>query len=303
MRLAGDEQHAQAVAHGRNRQHGDIVARRQLARALGDFKFDHCLARMIERHVEASLDADRHRLAQDFLAADPQGDHRGRRIAEQRLIGAEVVDPEGDAGRLTDDAVARGVDQHDLAVGFVRRARCQKMHGRFNIERARGVGGVGRLAVGDDKDAGKALARRIGKGLAQRIHGAGFIGAAKGQRIGLDAERFDALAQLFCGVGRDGVAVVEGLAGAFINQNEREVVQRRRLRFASHRIGEERQHYGDGQRARNAAFPVAHEAEQSQRRADGASGEQRPLRQQRIEHDIRQCVHRPRRSSRIGVCT
>ena len=147
---------------------------------------------------------------------------------------------------MADDAVARRFQDLDAAVELVGRAGEQRVHGRVEAERRGGGRHVVHFAVGQQDDAGEPVGRGIGERLVeigeQMRAGRGGIARERG-RHPLDGEVGDLL-ELGLEVGLDGgglrLAVAECLAGALIDDDDRDVGEALALLFAQRRIGERR---------------------------------------------------------------
>ena len=174
MRLAGDEQHAQLVAHAVDRDDRAVVDRRQFAFHRRGFDLDDIGAGMRDRDLHAHILSRRDVAAVDLLAVAAHGD------AHRTARGALILDAEGDHLRLPDNAEARRRGQHHAAVALVGLSGDQRMNRRGEAER----GGVGRhvmhAAVGDEEGAGDAVRRHVGEDGAERIEQARAVGLAVG---------------------------------------------------------------------------------------------------------------------------
>ncbi len=115
MRLAGNQQHPELVAHALDVDDGAIAVGGDFAFDRRDFELDHVRARMVDRrlHVDplANLGVDR----RDRLAVAPH-----RELDRLAVVGA-VEDAGFDDLILADDAVTRRLDQFDtpLPLAFV----------------------------------------------------------------------------------------------------------------------------------------------------------------------------------------
>ncbi len=186
MRLAGDQQHAQLVAHAVDGDHRAVVHRRQLALERRGFDLDDVLARM--RHI----DIDRHGLAAQHGALvdglPVTAHHDLRALAGDALI----VEPVGDLLRLADDAEAWRGDDGDAAVALVLAAGDQRMHRRAEAERRHIRRNVVHTPVGDQEGAGDAVGRHVRQRGGQRREQPRAVGLAVGL-AGLDHAHLEAL--------------------------------------------------------------------------------------------------------------
>ena len=105
MRLAGDQQHAQLVAHAVDRDHGAVVDCGQFAGERRRFDLDDVRPAMRDRNIDVAATPDRDSARFDDVA-----------VAAHRHLGgaffrALILDPIGDGLRLADDAEARRGDE------------------------------------------------------------------------------------------------------------------------------------------------------------------------------------------------
>ena len=126
MRLAGDQQHAQPVAHAVDLDHRAIVDRGDLAGERRRRQFHHGGTGAGDRQFDPLLGADRHVL-----------DARRLAIAAHRQVGrsdgvrhAEILDGNAQRDRLADDAVTRRLDDAQAAVGLLALRRDQHIERR-----------------------------------------------------------------------------------------------------------------------------------------------------------------------------
>ncbi len=310
MRLARDEQHAEAVAHAVDHHGSAVVLQRLLGRACGRFELDDVLAAMSDGHADGRVLADGCWPIAARLTVDA---HRDLRIAAGRA--AEIIDAEGDLRFAADDVVAGRANDGELAVPFAGGAGHEHMERRTEMERAR-IGRIVDFAVGDDDRARDAIGRRVGQGRVQRGEQRGAAGLRARIRAGehfgfanLDVQGFELLAiggNRLVGVG---AARADLHALGAVDDKGDNVRQPLAGLMQDQRIGERQKHDHEGDHARPGAMgaPVDGEGEDDQ----GERGERRhqPKRDMRCERDAEgEKIHRfrsylPRRSSRAGTWT
>ena len=160
VRLAGDQQHAQVLAHALGRHHHAVVGGGELARRRLQLDLDDVLAGVRERHLDrhGAADLGGARLVGAAFAADLEGDPVAGAALAAGLDHARL-----DVARRADDAVARRLQHLDAAVELVGLAGQQRVHGSVEAQRLRRLGHVVHLAVGDHDDAGQPVGRRVGE--------------------------------------------------------------------------------------------------------------------------------------------
>ena len=170
MRLAGDQQYPELVAHALDVDHGAIAVGGDLAFDRRNFELDHVRAGMVDRrlHIDplSDLGVDR----RNRLAVSPH-----RELDRFAVVGA-VEDARFDDLILADDAVARRLNQLDTPLPLAFVAGDQRMQRRVEAKRGRGLRNVVRVAVGDDDRAADPLGRRIGERAAQSSEKFGSLG-------------------------------------------------------------------------------------------------------------------------------
>ncbi len=249
MRLAGDQQHAQLVAHAVDRDHGAVVDRREFVLQRRGFDLDDVRPGMRDRDLHPHIGVGGDVAGLDLLAVAPHRDARGR--------GADalILDPEGDGLLLADNAEARRRGQHHAAVALVGTSGDQRMQRRVEAER----GGVGRhvmhAAVGDQEGAGDPVRRHVGERGAERREQPRAVGLAVGDagfdhahvEIGNAAEPLVQRGARFLGLFG---ALAEILARALVDHDDDHRGDRIAILAREGRIGE-RQHE-QGKRGRRA---------------------------------------------------
>ena len=158
MRLAGDEQHAQLVAHAVDRDDGAVVDRREFAVERRSFDLDDVRAGMRDRHADTDARAGAHVAALDHFAVAAHGDLRRRRRAApwSSTRKAMVCD-------------CPTMPKRGAVVSTTRRSRSfasagdQRMQRRRKAERGGVRGHVMNAAVGDEDRAGDAIRRHVGQ--------------------------------------------------------------------------------------------------------------------------------------------
>ncbi len=156
MRLTGNQQHAQAVAHAVDLDHGAVVDGGDLALERIGRHFDHGRAGTRDRDVDRLLDTDRHALHPHRLTVAPDGEAGG----SGRMRRAEILDGDTYCRGLADDAVARCLDHPEPAIGLFALRRDQ------HVERCTarlGIRDVVHLSVGYGDGAGQPRPRNVGQ--------------------------------------------------------------------------------------------------------------------------------------------
>ena len=162
IRLAGDQQHAQLVAHAVDGDHRAIVDGGELAGERRRFDLDDVGAAMRDRDIDALRGADRHRAGFHDLAVAADRHHGAA------LAGALILDLIGDGLRLADNAEARRGDQRHAAVAFILVAGNERMNRRREAERAGFGRHVVHAPVGNHNRAGDAVGGNVGERRAKR---------------------------------------------------------------------------------------------------------------------------------------
>ena len=117
IRFAGDQKHAQLVAHAVDVDDGAVVDRRQLAGERRRFDLDDIRPAVRDRDIDTLRRADRNRARFHDLAVAADRHQRAP------LVGALILHLIGDGLGLADDAEARRGNQGDPAVPLVPHAR------------------------------------------------------------------------------------------------------------------------------------------------------------------------------------
>ncbi len=161
MRFAGDEQHAQLVAHAVDVDHGAVAVGRKFPLDWGDLELDHVDAGVFDRrlHLDPLAGLGAHRGDRLAVAAYSEADRRARTGA--------VDDARDDRLVLADDAIARRLDQLDPPLALALMAGDQGVQRRIEPKRGGGAGNVVDVAVGDHDRAADPLERRVGERVAQ----------------------------------------------------------------------------------------------------------------------------------------
>ena len=157
MRLAGDQQHPELVAHALDVDHGAIAVGGDFAFDRRDFELNHVRARMVDRrlHIDPlpDLGVDR----RDRFAVAPH-----RELDRLAVVGA-VKNAGFDDLIFADNAVARRLNELDTPLPLAFVTGDQRMQRRVEAKRSRGLRNVVRVAVGDDDRAADPVGRRIGE--------------------------------------------------------------------------------------------------------------------------------------------
>ena len=151
MRLAGDQEHPQLVAHPVDCNHRTVVDRRQLVLERGRLDLDDVRPGVLDIDVDVDGLTTQHRALVDRFA-----------VAAHRDLGALaadalIVEPVGDGLDLSDDAETGCCNNRDATIAFVLATGDQGMHRGLKSKR-RGVrGDVMHPPVGDQESAGDAI--------------------------------------------------------------------------------------------------------------------------------------------------
>ena len=131
MRLAGDQQHPQLVAHALDVDDGAIAVGGELVFDRRDFQFDHVRPGMVDRRLDIDPLADLGVDLGDRLAVAPH-----RELDRLAVVGA-VEDAGDDDLILADDAVPRRLDQFDAALTLALMAGDERVQRSVEAERSR----------------------------------------------------------------------------------------------------------------------------------------------------------------------
>jgi hypothetical protein len=301
MRLAGDEQHAQMLAHDVDLGDRNVVLQRQLAFRGFHLQLDDGAARMGERQVDGQVLAHRHTVAGHLRAVYPQTHGDRRTVGKLGIDNAEIQ-----ALQLVQDGETRSPVQHDAAIPLALLAGDQGMDRCGEAEGSGVRRHVGNNAVGDQDGAGHLLGRHV----VDQLGEGGEQGRAVAVRLldGAHLAHFEAaqgrqslLHGGGCLLGLRG-AVAEPLAGAFVHNEGDDPRQALAFLALQHRVGERQNQQGGGDQAQHRAahaLPGEHQHDKKQQAAkpgddfpgqDGVEGK-------------RQTGHWPSLSSRAGTCT
>ena len=300
--LAGDDQHAQAVAHAADLEGGAVVQGGELARAGGGLDLDHRVAGLVQGEGDlGQLAGGDGELAHD-LAVLTDGD---RHAGCGGGLAGNVVDAQLDHLRLADHAEAGRLQDGELAVALLGPAGEQHVQGCRQVEGGRVGGRVVGLAVGQRHHRTQPRAVALGQPLLEPGEQAAALAALAVERqlAQLDAGHpLDPLAQRGLGLGQLGRAVGQALAGRAVAEHQDEIVEGCALLAAQDRVGEKQEEESqEGGAPGGAARPAP---EGQSHHEDGGCGQEpdQPPGQMRGE-DEAGGAHWPRRSSSAGTWT
>ena len=126
MRLAGDQQHAEPVAHAVDLDRGAVVQGGNLAGQRIDRQFHQCRAGAGDRDFQALFAAGRD--GQDAFRLPVAAEREPGRAG--RMGGAQILDYEAQRDRLADKAVGGRFHDAQPAVGFLVGGRNQHVQWR-----------------------------------------------------------------------------------------------------------------------------------------------------------------------------
>ena len=271
MRLAGDQQHAQLVAHAVDGDDGLVVDRGQLARQRRHFELEDVLAGVVDRDRDVEPLADAGVVARERLAVALDRDRR--RLAV--VVAVEHAHADGLA--LADDAEARRLDQFEPPVALALVAGDERVQRRVEAERVDLGGDVVDDAVGDEDGAADALGRHVGERVAQRANSSVPLLSASSRglsmKCGLDiAHRGELLDDRGArGLGLRG-ALADAVGAGAVDDDGDDVLQRPPVLALQRGIGErEQQQRGDG--GAHEAPRAGASRRSARRRATAASAE------------------------------
>ena len=122
MRLAGDQEHPQLVAHPVDRNHGAVVDRRQLVLERGSLDLDDVRPGVLDIDVDVDgLTAQHGAFVDRFAVAAHR--HLGALAAD-----ALIIEPVGDGLNLSDDAETGCCGNRDATIAFVLASGNQGVH-------------------------------------------------------------------------------------------------------------------------------------------------------------------------------
>ena len=299
MRLARDEQHAQAVAHA---VHGDdrgVVAVGQLAFERRGGELDHVLSAVGQCDRHGQLAARGHLNHFRLAAVD-----RDRQVDQPAFVRVpHVVDAQPDLLFLVQNAERRGVGDHQPPVPILFPAGHEQMQRGGQV--GRGFKIV-QAAVRDQDHSGDAVARHFGQRLGQGGH------EERAAIVFAVAHPRDAQFQTFRRRNAGGERVQrrlgllrpvrQALRGAFVHDGEHDVTLGRAFFHLKRRPREREQERRRAQHPKRPALEPAPDGEDQDRGDDPAGDpEDRPV-EGRVEDDGRG-VHWPSLSSRAGTWT
>ena len=258
IRLAGNQKHAQFVAHTIDVDDGAVVDRRKLSGERRGLDFDDVRAAVRDGDVDALRRADRHSPRFHDVAVTA---HRYRRGS---LLGALILDLVGDGLRLANDAEARRGDQRDAAIALVLVTGDERMNGCGKAERAGVRGHIVHAAVGDHDGAGDAIGGHVGERRPERGEQSCAVGLAV-RLPGLDhahvepgdtAQPPDNGGARFFGLPR---AVAKILARAFVDHHDGDRAEGVAILARQRRVGERQRDERKPQRADRRAAAARYE--------------------------------------------
>jgi hypothetical protein len=301
VRLTGDQQDAQPVAHAIDEEYLPVVERGDLIRRGLGLDFEHGLAGALEleRHPLHGPRRQTDALAHLAVLLERHGDRlvaRGRR---------QLLHAQRQFLRLVNHGVTGHLFDQQATVLLAGRAGQQQMDRRIDAEALQARRHVVHLAVRQDHHPGQARAVDLGEAGRERFEQPRPALAAldRGLHHLEVVEGLQVRAQLLeCGVELLR-ALVDGLGRGAVDQHGDNVAERLAFFAHHHRVGErdkaDQQHGAAPQDAARAA-PQPERAHQHDRRRQ--QPQHRP-RQEWCERQRRAAHHWPSRSSRAGMCT
>ena len=317
VRLAGDQQHAQPVAHAGDGHRGAVVGEGQLFRPGCGLDDHHVLA--------APLDLDGQGRVLARLDADALRRAAIQRDLQLHLAAARVFHAHDEVGTLADDAEVRRVDDPHAAIAPVLVAGDQAVQRSDQVLDKLRVRKVVDLAIGNEDRARDPVARHVGHQTFQRAVKVGAVIAGAGlqrahfQRLVLGEPGRQRRIGGFGGFR----AVAELHALGAVEDHGGDRGQRLALLVHKRRIEQRRRQQHEAQRARQPGPPPQCEIGQPGERGQSRDGpEERPA-EERLETEADGLVHcgppsgmrtgrrgsralpssSPKRSSKAGMCT
>ena len=224
VRLTGDQQDAQPVAHAVDEEHLPVVERGDLVRRGLGLDFEHGLASALELEGHPLHGTRRQADALAHLAVLLER-HRDRLVARGRR---QLLDPQRQLLRLVDHGVARHLFDQQATILLAGRAGQQQMDRRIDAQALQARRHVVHLAVRQDHHAGQARAVDLGEAGRERFEQPRPALAAldRGLHHLQVVEGFQVGAQLL----ERGVellrALVDGLRGRAVDQHGHDVAER-----------------------------------------------------------------------------
>ena len=184
VRLAGDQQHTQTVAHAIHIHRSAIVDQGEFLRTRLDLGLDDILAAALHRHFHTRGLADRDAVGLRISALEAEGDHG-------RAAHGIVLHADHELDRIADNAVARRFLDHQAAIPGRDIPGHDMVQRGIEIETVRIGRRIMHLAVRHHDDAGNPVRRGTGEGGIHPVEQHGAVGAFRGfhldqvqQRIG-----------------------------------------------------------------------------------------------------------------------
>ena len=271
VRLAGHQQHAQAVADAVHLDNGAVVELADLAGQGRDLQFRDGGTAAGDGQRDFDLPADGHILGNGRLAVAAE-----RQAGGAGGIGhAQVVHGDLDGNVLANDSEGRRLDHADAAVSLLALGGNQDVDGAGG----RGGGDVVDLAVGEGDDAGQAGAGDVGQGAVYGGEQSGAVVPALRHVHGAQLQVRDArglLLQAGAGGVAQGGAVANGHAGGLVHDEQRDVAQGVAGLADQPGAGEPGEQHEEGQAAPGRAAGAAEDGGEQGHGADGGQGAERP---------------------------
>ena len=289
MRLAGDEQNLQTVAHAFDCHDRLVVGEREFARSRRDLQLHDIGAAMLDAHRDID-DVAGHGTERRQQLAVPMHGNRGA-----RAVSARVDNARANCLILPDDAKARRLNKLDAAITLLLAPRDERMQRRPEPERLGFGGDIVNDAVRNEYGGADAFRRNVLQRFGQRAKQFGAVIAAGVIRradetcfhVGKPCERgLERLASVF-GLRRPGP---ETLALALVDNDGDDAFLRIALLANKRRISKRRKQQRERERAQGGAALPARRAVDQRREADDAKRDQRGPRQERREGE-REIAH------------
>ena len=299
MRLAGNEQHLQLVAHAIDRQHRAVVDGGEFVRQRRHLDLDDVGAAMFDAHGNRQIRAGNGRQGRDLVAVAAHAHRHG--IARA----GRVEHARADREVLADDAEARRFGQFDAPVAFALMSRDEDMQGRAEPELIDAFGNVVNDAIRHHDDAAEPFRRHVREAALQSGKQSRAIVVGVGA-AGVDHPRLDIaergkllLDRVARGIGLRG-AVADRLAGAAIENDGDDIVQRLALFPHKGRIGERDEQREQRDSAQPRTRPPRENGERDGEKADDAKRDEDGDRDLRGEGEV-EGVHVKSSASQISI--
>jgi hypothetical protein len=306
VRLAGDQQDPQALAHAVDHHGGVVVDQGELVRARLDRDLQHAGPAVVQLELDLFFPPDRQHDGARLPAVLGQG-HLGQ-VARAALW--QVVDPEGQGQPAPDDAVAGRLDHGQAAVPLVLSAAEQEVERRVERQGFQILRHVVDHTVADHHDGADPLARDLGERPAQGgEEPCAPVLRAEARRLATDHAQLDVLelGEPLQHVGQRRLAlllaVLDPLAGAVVDHHQHDVRERLALFLHQGGVGQDQQQQARRRGPPPGPISPAPKGQRQNQRGEPREGRQRRPRQERRPGDGELRAHWPNRSRMKGTCT